>query len=144
LADGYLSDDDIGFNTTPTTGDSLEHYLEAPLVPAKNLRHGGLLGYWNGQLAYMPRVAKFALGILSAPGTYSIVLLTLNFSLFDTASSVDVERAFSGGRLTIGHLQHSMGDLTFEAKTAVGSWYNTPLLPSVDTAAAIIEEKLRH
>ncbi|KAF8593693.1 hypothetical protein BDV93DRAFT_460522, partial [Ceratobasidium sp. AG-I] len=36
------------------------------------------------------------------------------------ASSVDAERAFSGGRLTINHLQHAMGELTFEAKMALG------------------------
>jgi hypothetical protein len=39
----------------------------------------------------------------------------IRFLLSDVASSVDVERAFSGDCLTIGDLQHSMGDLTFEA-----------------------------
>ena len=43
----------------------------------------------------------------------------------------------------ITHLQRSMSELTFEAKIAVGSWFDTPLLPSVDTAAAILEEKVR-
>ncbi|CUA71178.1 Putative AC transposase [Rhizoctonia solani] len=127
LVDGWLSDDEIGFTPSSKCVDTLRDYLSAPLVPIETLRRSGLLAYWNEQQRYTPRVAKFALSILGAP-----------------ASSVDAERAFSGCRLTVNHLQHSMGDLTFEAKMAVGSWYNTPLLPSVDAAAAIISERLRH
>ncbi|CAE6488191.1 unnamed protein product [Rhizoctonia solani] len=127
LADGWLSDDEIGLEPTPACRDTLQDYLSAPLVPVETLRRGDLLVYWDGQLKYTPRIAKFALSILSSP-----------------ASSVDAERAFSGGLLTINHLQHSMGDVTFEAKMAVGSWFNTPLLPSVDTAASIVEKKARH
>jgi hypothetical protein len=59
------------------------------------------------------------------------------------ASSVDTERAFSGGHLTINHLQHSMSELSFEAKMVVGLWFQTPLLPSVDMAAAILADKVR-
>ncbi|KAG9080826.1 hypothetical protein FRC06_006120 [Ceratobasidium sp. 370] len=128
LVDGWLSDDEAGFDLAPPGQDSLEAYLKAPLVTVETLRrHSSLLSYWTAQRKKMPRVSKFALGILSSP-----------------ASSVDAERAFSGGRLTINHLQHSMGDTTFEAKMAVGSWYNTPLLPSVDVAAAILGDKVRH
>ncbi|KDN44049.1 hypothetical protein RSAG8_05781, partial [Rhizoctonia solani AG-8 WAC10335] len=101
--------------------------MSAPLVQIETLRRCGLLAYWHNQRQYAPRVSRFALSILSAP-----------------ASSVDAERAFSGGRLTINHPQHSVGDLTFEAKMAIGSWYNTPLLPSTDAAASIISERLRH
>ncbi|KAI6042353.1 hypothetical protein EDC04DRAFT_2564264 [Pisolithus marmoratus] len=58
------------------------------------------------------------------------------------ASSVDAERAFSGGRLQVNHLQHRMGSQSFKAQVAVGSWYNTPLLPSTSSAAVIIKNKL--
>ncbi|KAF8593507.1 hypothetical protein BDV93DRAFT_447964, partial [Ceratobasidium sp. AG-I] len=56
------------------------------------------------------------------------------------ATSVDAERAFSAGRLTINHLQHNMSSRTFQAKMAVGSWYNTPLLPDISSVASILEE----
>ncbi|KAG8729482.1 hypothetical protein FRC12_020948 [Ceratobasidium sp. 428] len=127
LADGWLSDDEIEYARPSASQDTLEFYLRTPLVPVEVLRQGGLLAYWHGQQKVMPRVSKFALGILSSP-----------------ASSVDAERAFSGGRLTIGHLQHSMGDTTFEAKMAVGSWFDTPLLPSVDVADTIVKERGRN
>ncbi|QRV78324.1 ribosomal protein L7Ae/L30e/S12e/Gadd45 family [Ceratobasidium sp. AG-Ba] len=51
------------------------------------------LKYWEAESKRHPRLAKFVLSILSAP-----------------ASSVDAERAFSGGRLTINHLQLSMNN----------------------------------
>ncbi|KAJ6598569.1 hypothetical protein B0H10DRAFT_1636513, partial [Mycena sp. CBHHK59/15] len=46
------------------------------------------------------------------------------------ASSVDAERAFSGGRLQVNHLQHQTSSQTFKARVALGSWINTPLLPT--------------
>ncbi|KAI6040770.1 hypothetical protein EDC04DRAFT_2566510 [Pisolithus marmoratus] len=58
------------------------------------------------------------------------------------ASSVDAERAFSGGRLQVNHLQHRMGSQSFKAQVAVGSWYDTPLLPSTSSSAVIIKNKL--
>ncbi|KAG8791335.1 hypothetical protein FRC12_009519 [Ceratobasidium sp. 428] len=54
------------------------------------------------------------------------------------ASSVDVEPAFSGGRLMMNRLQHQMSLRSFQAQMAVGSWYGTPLLPELDSAANII------
>ncbi|CUA71802.1 hypothetical protein RSOLAG22IIIB_09859 [Rhizoctonia solani] len=120
-ADAWLSDNEIEYTASPKSLDTLQDYLSARPVPVEILRRYGLLAYWKDRHQYTPRVAKFPLSILSAP-----------------ASSVDAERAFSGGRLAVNHLQHSVGDLTFEARMAVGSWYGTPLLPSVDTATAII------
>ncbi|KAH7325397.1 hypothetical protein B0J17DRAFT_581568, partial [Rhizoctonia solani] len=61
---------------------------------------------------------------------------------YPTATSVDAERAFSAGRLTINYLQHNMSAETFEAKMVVGSWYGTPLLPDISDAATIIHESM--
>ncbi|KAF8758656.1 hypothetical protein RHS01_02406 [Rhizoctonia solani] len=72
-----------------------------------------------------------------APGSYGIGLSDRTRS-----TSVDAERAFSAGRLTINHLQHNMSSETFEAKMAVGSWYGTPLLPEISDVAAIIRESM--
>ncbi|QRV78731.1 AC transposase [Ceratobasidium sp. AG-Ba] len=126
LFDDWLSDDEETPNTSRLHSDTIEAYLNSNLVSKETIRQGGLLKYWEGERKRTPRLAAFALGILTAP-----------------ASSVDAERAFSGGRLTINHLQHSMSELTFEAKMAVGSWYQTPLLPSVDTAASILASTVR-
>ncbi|CAE6404230.1 unnamed protein product [Rhizoctonia solani] len=73
-------------------------------------------------LEIKPRLARMALDYLTAPVT-----------------SVDVERAFSAGRLTINRLQRNMSPSTFEAKMAVGSWYGTPPLPDISEVASVIE-----
>ncbi|KAF8600765.1 hypothetical protein BDV93DRAFT_446922, partial [Ceratobasidium sp. AG-I] len=58
------------------------------------------------------------------------------------ASSVDAERAFSGGRLMVNHLQHQMSAQTFQAQMAVGSWFETPLLPTLLDVSRIIESHM--
>ena len=67
--DELLSDDEIAADPLPSAfKDTIDDYLERLPVPVEILRREGLLGYWNNQRRLMPRVAKFALGILSAPG----------------------------------------------------------------------------
>ncbi|KAJ7918225.1 hypothetical protein B0H13DRAFT_1452602, partial [Mycena leptocephala] len=56
------------------------------------------------------------------------------------ASSVDAERAFSGGRLQVNHLQHQTSSQTFKARITLGSW--VPLMPDTSTAVVILEKKL--
>ncbi|KAG8687336.1 hypothetical protein FRC11_007416 [Ceratobasidium sp. 423] len=106
--------------------DHQESYLETPIVPAYVLRrYGGVIPYWNAQLERRPRLTRMALDYLTAP-----------------ASSVDAERAFSGGRLMINHLQHQMSSRTFQAQMAVGSWFGTPLLPNLSHVASIVEKNM--
>ncbi|KDN47302.1 hypothetical protein RSAG8_03781, partial [Rhizoctonia solani AG-8 WAC10335] len=100
--------------------DSIEAYLGTETESLGT--YGGVLPYWNAMLETKPRLARMALDYLTAPAT-----------------SVDVERAFSAGRLTINHLQHNMSPATFEAKMTVGSWYDTPLLPDISEVATVIE-----
>ncbi|KAG9119621.1 hypothetical protein FRC07_005284, partial [Ceratobasidium sp. 392] len=55
-------------------------------------------------------------------------------------SSVDAERAFSGGQLMMNHLQNRMLARSFQAQMAVGSSYGTPLLPELEDVAQILEK----
>lgn len=75
--DELLSDDEIAADPLPSAfKDTIDDYLEKLPVPIETLRQEGLLGSWNNQQRLMPRVAKFALGVLSAPGE-SFYLLNL-------------------------------------------------------------------
>lgn len=38
------------------------------------------------------------------------------------ATSVDVERSFSKGRLIVSHLRHNLSSASFRAAQALGSW----------------------
>ncbi|QRV90399.1 hAT family dimerization protein [Ceratobasidium sp. AG-Ba] len=104
-----------------TNKDSIESYLEEDVV--------SLAGY-GGLLPYCPWNVHF----LSGPQVFTLY--------FCEATSVDVERAFSAGRLTINHLQHNMSSHTFEVKMALGSWYDTPLLPDIDQIASVVSEAM--
>ncbi|CAE6511535.1 unnamed protein product [Rhizoctonia solani] len=110
-------------SVTSASLNSIETYL-APNVESV-AGYGGPVQYWSGKLDRSPRLARMALDYLTAPAT-----------------SVDAERAFSAGRLTINHLQHNMSSETFGAKMAVGSWYGTPLLPDLSDVAAIVRENM--
>ena len=73
------------------------------------------LQYWQGALLCRPesRLAHMAIDYLSAP-----------------AASVDAERAFSRGALTVTHRRHSLSDASTRNSIVLGSWLReTELVP---------------
>ena len=55
---------------------------------------------------------------------------------------MDAERAFSGGRLQVNHLQHGMSSQTFKAQMAIGSWIGPPIFPSIGPFVSIVEDAM--
>ncbi|KAH8922861.1 hypothetical protein BT69DRAFT_1211484, partial [Atractiella rhizophila] len=47
------------------------------------------------------------------------------------ATSVDVERAFSSGRLTVSWMRHKLSDSSFRASMMMKLWEQDELMPSV-------------
>ncbi|KAG8786110.1 hypothetical protein FRC12_016914 [Ceratobasidium sp. 428] len=129
--DAYDDEDEWIFKDKPSNASrlqlgSIESYLRTEPVSSEVIRlAGGPLRYWEAQASFATysSLAKFAIDYLSAP-----------------ASSVDVERAFSCGRLMNNHLQHQMSPDTFCAKMALRSWFETPLLRDVDDVAALLQD----
>ncbi|CAE6452312.1 unnamed protein product [Rhizoctonia solani] len=104
---------------------ALSIYLATPLVcEAEINKHGALLQFWENEAKAGSVLGRLALDILTAP-----------------SSSVDVERAFSGGRMSVNYRQHRTSLATFRAKMAVGSWFGTPLLPDVAEVLEMVEGK---
>lgn len=68
--DDWLSDDETSIDTSQTCLDTIDGYLNSTLVSKETLRREGLLRYWERQQKKTPRIARFALGLLSAPGKY--------------------------------------------------------------------------
>ncbi|EJD41569.1 hypothetical protein AURDEDRAFT_127071 [Auricularia subglabra TFB-10046 SS5] len=102
--------------------DTIEAYLDSPTVDYNAVKsYGGLMQYWEAQRKVTPRVAQMALDFLSAPAT-----------------SVDVERTFSNGRLKVSHLQHNKSTETFQAQMALRSWDGQPFWPGIDHCAEAI------
>ncbi|KZS91496.1 hypothetical protein SISNIDRAFT_390426, partial [Sistotremastrum niveocremeum HHB9708] len=50
-----------------------------------------------------------------------------------SASSTDIERAFSRGRLTVSRMRHRLSDQTTRSAVLLGSWANIPDLIPRDT-----------
>ncbi|PIL25420.1 hypothetical protein GSI_13310 [Ganoderma sinense ZZ0214-1] len=94
----------IGARAAGPEHDALEAYLEAP--PLTTVKDP--LAYWNAALksgSEDPALARMALDFLSVPAT-----------------SVDVERAFSRGRLMVNRLRTALSDRSVCAGTVLGSW----------------------
>ncbi|PIL32390.1 hypothetical protein GSI_05636 [Ganoderma sinense ZZ0214-1] len=95
--------------------DALEEYLEGPL----RTKQTDPLKFWNNALqngTADPNLARMALDVLSTPAT-----------------SMDAERAFSRGRLTVSRLRHSLSDQSVRASTVLGSWARySELVPEAD------------
>ncbi|PIL32862.1 hypothetical protein GSI_04980 [Ganoderma sinense ZZ0214-1] len=87
--------------------DALEAYLEAP--PLTTVEDP--IKYWElrAQTESNPALARMALDFLSVPAT-----------------STDIERAFSRGRLTVSRLRYALGDKSVRASTLLGSWARIP------------------
>jgi hypothetical protein len=124
--------------------DPLSRYLSLPTINKSEIdRMGGLIKYWSRDEEQSSPLARMALDVLTAPGTCSIIcMFHFGFILQSIlASSVDAERAFSGGRMTVNYQQHRMSLATFGAKMAIGAWYGTPLMEDVEEALDILEDR---
>jgi len=74
-----------------------------------------------------------ALDYLSTPGQSCSLSFRVIFIIIFTATSTDVERAFSRGRLTVSRMRHSLSDESTRAATVLSSWMSVPrLVPELD------------
>ncbi|KAG8735176.1 hypothetical protein FRC11_003389 [Ceratobasidium sp. 423] len=104
--------------------DWVTAYLGSPVVDKASVdRMGGVLSYWINEQKRGSPLARVALDLLTAP-----------------ASSVDPGRVSCGTRTAANYRQHRMNLSTFCAKTTVGSWYGTPLLPEIDEVVDILND----
>ena len=98
--------------------DELAAFWASPCEPAET----DPLQHWLGVLVGRPesRLARMAIDYLSAP-----------------ASSVDAERAFSRGALTVTHRRHALSDTSTRNSIVLGAWLGaTNIIPT--------DELIRH
>lgn len=98
--DDFFADVD-SFNHATAIMDPVTEYFESsPLAHVSDP-----ITYWHSQLAGGHPLAQMGLDFLSAP-----------------AASIDVERAFSRGGLTVSKRRHALSDESVRAATVLGSW----------------------
>ena len=90
-------------------------------------------------------LARMALDFLSVPGSCAFRISCIHQTdACTTATSVEAERAFSSGRLTVSRLRHSLSDASVRASTLLGSWASIPsLVPESDIVNLIRETSER-
>lgn len=105
--------------------DELATFWASPCEPAD----ADPLQYWHGAIISRPdsRLACMAIDYLSAP-----------------ASSVDAERAFSRGALTVTHRRHALSDKSTRNSIVFGAWLrDTDLVPRQELIEMFAEKSSR-
>jgi hypothetical protein len=98
--------------------DEITRYLKADI---ENINVSDGLKWWAGQRQTYPCLSRMALDYLSIPGMCS-TLIYLYMLTESTATSVDVERVFSRGRLILTHTQSLLSAQTSRAIICLGCW----------------------
>lgn len=125
--------------------DSSEDALEAYLSSAP-LKVDNPILYWTSLLGQGDPLARMALDLLSTPGQsqYWLTCYILYLPLLTVATSCDVERAFSRGRLTVSRMRHSLSDESTRAATVLSSWLSVPgLVPEMEISQVFRDKAKR-
>lgn len=95
------------------------------------------LKWWNDHRSSYPRLSRMALDYLSIPGMCSIYccLVVHSSNVVLPATSVDVERLFSQGRLVLSHVRNRLSAQTTRAVLCVGHWSALDLVKTEDVMA---------
>ena len=104
-----------------------------------------VLLWWTEHKATYPNLSRMALDYLSIPGMYPFTSEIDRHAdtCFATATSTDVERVFSQGRLLLSHIRNRLLSQSIRALMCLGSWSQLGLVKDADiyavTALAEVE-----
>lgn len=104
-----------------------------------------VLLWWTEHKATYPNLLRMALDYLSIPGMYPFTSEIDRHAdtCFATATSTDVERVFSQGRLLLSHIRNRLLSQSIRALMCLGSWSQLGLVKDADiyavTALAEVE-----
>ena len=97
------------------------------------------LAWWYAHKDEYLRLHRMALDYLSIPGMF-LILNTCNFSspLIFLATSVDVERTFSQGRILLSHVRNRLSVQSTRALLCLGTWSEMGYVKDKDVRATTI------
>jgi hypothetical protein len=113
--------------------DELTRYLNEDI---ENINIGDGIKWWQGKRQSYPRLSQMALDYLSIPGKCSFHNLTYILMSF-LATSVDVERVFSRGRLMLTHTRSRLSAETSRAILCLGTWSSLDMVKTSSLAASL-------
>ena len=112
--------------------DELTQYLKCPVENIKDA-----FAWWVKNRAVYPRLSRMALDYLSIPGMFSIPKPHMFLLINPTATSVDVERVFSKGRLVLSHVRNGLSVQSTRALLCLGAWSRMGLVKDKDVMEAV-------
>ena len=86
--------------------------------------------------ALFPCLARMALDYLSIPGEPFVGDGRINCGLMRLATSIDVERVFSRGRLLLSHTRSRLSAQSIRCLLCLGSWAPLGLIKDTDIKAS--------
>lgn len=95
--------------------------------------------WWHEKRFIYPRLHRMALDYLTIPGEFPFVIYIFSLVLIILlATSVDVERVFSQGRLLLSHICSRLSVQSTRALMCLGVWSRLGFVTDSDVKAAII------
>ena len=101
--------------------NELQKYLDSPVLDDVK----DAFSWWVANRLTYPRLSRMALDYFSIPGMCYILLLIqfiVPVLIFLLATSVDVERVFSKGRLVLSHIRNGLSVQSTRALMCLGAW----------------------
>jgi hAT family C-terminal dimerisation region len=114
----------------------LDRYLSTDVEVVSDV-----LAWWYERRAMFPCLSRMALDYLSIPGRlFSLItFVTLPaYGIVLTATSVDVERVFSRGRLLLSHVRSRLSAQSTRALLCLGSWSLMGMVRNEDVLAVTL------
>ncbi len=114
--------------------DELDWYLSTDPEQVSNV-----IGWWYEYRGAYPCLHRMALDYLTIPGAYISFTVTMaNLFLFLIATSVDVKRVFSQGRIVLSHLRSQLFLQSIWALMCVGAWSRMGYVKDSDFKVAAV------
>lgn len=117
--------------------DELDRYLATDVEDVSD----GLM-WWYERRATFPGLSRMGRDYLSIPGE-DFRLVRISFILllmFILATTVDVERTFSQGRIVLSHIRNRLSSQSTRALMCVGAWSRLGLVKNNDILDVLGEE----
>lgn len=120
--------------------DELEKYLSTDPEAVEDV-----LMWWHRNRAMYPYLSRMALDYLTIPGVFfyrSHPSQVNSNDYFLPATSVDVERVFSRGRLVLSHVRSRLSAQSTRALLCLGSWSLLDLVKDTDVLAVTVLDEV--
>lgn len=106
--------------------NELDRYLSADVEHVTDT-----IVWWHERRSSYPCLSRMALDYLTIPGTSNLSLSKIILTLL-VATSVDVERLFSRGRLLLTHVRSRLSAQSTRALLCLGAWSRLNLVKDED------------